>query len=158
MIRLLLAALFTAFLAVPAGSVLAQKPAAPDPDAQAVAHATHEFLTTMVTGQAHVLAGLGADPFDFDGRKVKGLNAIMKQWEQVLSAHGKDLRNPEGTQIDIFGYKTAEMKFSKPPKKFSYLNLRRCLFAAITFKNRNGILLIFKKDKKKKWRVAAVTD
>jgi hypothetical protein len=82
----------------------------------------------------------------------------MKQWQQVLSLHSKDLQNPEGTQIDIFGYKTAEMKFGKPPKKFSYLNLRRCLFAAITFENRNGILLIFKKDKKKKWRVTAVTD
>jgi hypothetical protein len=154
MIRLLLAVA----LLLPAGSVLAQKPAPPDPDAQAVAEATHEFLTAMVAGEAHVLAGLGSDPFDFDGRKVKGLNAIMKQWQQVLSLHSKDLQNPEGTQIDIFGYKTAEMKFGKPPKKFSYLNLRRCLFAAITFENRNGILLIFKKDKKKKWRVTAVTD
>lgn len=154
MTRLLLAVA----LLLPAGSLLAQKPAPPDPDAQAVAEATHEFLTAMVAGEANVLAGLGADPFDFDGRKVKGLNPIMKQWEQVLTRHGRDLQNPEGTQIDIFGYKTAEMKFSKPPKKFSYLNLRRCLFAAITFENRNGLLLIFKKDKKKKWRVAAVTD
>jgi hypothetical protein len=152
--RLLLAALCL----LVSGSVLAQKPAAPDPDAQSVAEATHEFLTAMAAGEAHVLAGLGSDPFDFDGRKVKGLNAIMKQWEQVLSLHARDLQNPEGIQIDIFGYKTAEMKFGKPPKKFAYLNLRRCLFAAITFENRNGLLLIFKKDKKKKWRVAAVTD
>jgi hypothetical protein len=150
MIRLILAAL----LLVPARGVLAQ----PDPDAQAVAQATHDFLTAMAAGEAHVLAGLGTDPFDFDGRKVKGLNPIMKQWERVLTRHGGDLKNPEGTQIDIFGYKTAEMKFGKPPKKFSYLNLRRCLFAAITFEKRNGLLLIFKKDKKKKWRVTAVTD
>jgi hypothetical protein len=154
MIRLLLAAL----LLVPAGSVLAQKTAPPDQDAQAVAEATHEFLTAMVAGEAHVLAGLGTDPFDFDGRKIKGLTPIMKEWQQVLARHGKDLKNPKGTQIDIFGYKTAEMKFGKPPKKFSYLNLRRCLFAAITFENRNGLLLILKKDKKKTWRVTAVTD
>jgi len=150
MIRLLLAAL----LILPAQGVLAQ----PDTDAQAVAQATHEFLTAMAAGEIHVLAGLGTDPFDFDGRKVKGLNAIMKQWEQVLTQHGRDLQNPEGTKVDIFGYKTAEMKYGKPPKKFAYLNLRRCLFAAITFENRNGLLLIFKKDKKKQWRVTAVTD
>jgi hypothetical protein len=150
MIRLMLAAL----LLVPAQGVLAQ----PDPDAQAVAQATHDFLTAMAAGEAHVLAGLGTDPFDFDGRKVKGLKPIMKQWEQVLARHGRDLKNPEGNQINIFGYKTAEMKFGKPPKKFSYLNLRRCLFAAISFENRNGLLLIFKKDKKKKWRVTAITD
>jgi hypothetical protein len=149
MTRLLLAALFL----LPARVVLAE----PDPDAQAVAQAAHEFLTAMAAGEAHVLAGLGTDPFDFDGRRIKGLTPIMKQWEQVLTRHGKDLQNPEGIQIDIFGYKTAEMKFGKPPKKFSYLNLRRCLFAAVTFENRNGLLLIFKKDKKK-WRVTAVTD
>jgi len=150
MIRLLLAVL----LVLPLQGALAQ----PDPDAQAVAEATHEFLTAMAAGEAHVLAGLGTDPFDFDGRRVKGLTPILKKWERVLTRHGKDLQNPEGTKIDIFGYKTAEMKFGKPPKKFSYLNLRRCLFAAISFKNRNGLLLIFKKDKKKKWRVTAVTD
>lgn len=158
MSRWLLATLLPAFFVVPAGNAMAQKAAMPDPDAQAVAEATHEFLTAMVAGQAHVLAGLGTDPFDFDGRQIKGLNPIMKHWEQVLSRRGKDLRNPQGAQIDIFGYKTAELKFSKPPKKFSYLNLRRCLFAAVSFENRNGLLLIFKKDKKKKWRVSAITD
>jgi hypothetical protein len=155
---LLFAALLPTFCVVPAGGVLAQKADQPDPDTQAVAEATHEFLTALAAGEAHVLAGLGTDPFDFDGRKISGLNPIMKHWEQVLPRVGKDLQNPEGTKIDIFGYKTAELKFSKPPKKFSYLNLKRCRFAAVSFENRNGLLLIFAKDKKKKWRVAAVTD
>jgi hypothetical protein len=150
--------LLAALVLLPAGNALAQKAARPDPDAQAVAEATHEFLSAMAAGQAQVLAGLGTDPFDFDGRQVKGLKPIMKHWEQVLPRRGKDLQDPQGAQIDIFGYKTAELKFGKPPKKFSYLNLRRCLFAAITFENQNGLLLIFKKDKKKKWRVAAITD
>lgn len=140
------------------GSLFAQKADLPDAEAQAVAQAAHEFLAAMAAGQAHVLAGLGTDPFDFDGRQVKGLKPIMKHWEQVLFRHGKELKDLQGTQIDIFGYQTAELKFSKPPKKFAYLSLRRCLFAAVTFDNRNGLLLIFKKDRKKKWRVAAVTD
>lgn len=140
------------------GSLFAQKADLPDPDAQAVAQAAHDFLSAMAAGQAHVLAGLGTDPFDFDGRQVKGLTLIMKEWERVLARSSNDLKKSLGTQIDIFGYKTAELKFSKPPKKFSYLKLRRCLFAAVTFDNRNGFLLIFKKDKKKKWRVAAITD
>ena len=153
-----LALLLATMLVLPGGSLFAQKADKPDPDAQAVAQATHEFLSAMAAGQAHVLAGLGTDPFDFDGRRIKDLKPIMKEWERVLARSGNALRKPQGTQIDIFGYKTAEMKFSKPPKKFSYLNLRRCLFAAVTFDNRNGFLLIFKKDKTKKWRVAAVTD
>jgi hypothetical protein len=150
--------LLAVLLLLPGGSLPAQKADLPDPDAQAVAQAAHEFLSAMAAGQAHVLAGLGTDPFDFDGRRIQGLKPIMKHWQQVLSRHGRELKNLQGAQIDIFGYKTAELKFSKPPKKFSRLNPRRCLFAAVTFDNRNGLLLIFKKDKKKKWRVTAVTD
>ena len=150
--------LLAALLLLPGGSLWAQKTDLPDPDAPAVAQATHELLSAMAAGQAHVLAGLGTDPFDFDGRQIKGLMPIMKEWERVLARGGNALKKPQGTQIDIFGYKTAEMKFSKPPKKFSCLNLRRCLFAAVTFDNRNGFLLIFKKDQKKKWRVAAIPD
>jgi hypothetical protein len=141
-----------------AGGLSAQKADLPDPDAQAVAQATHEILSAMAAGQAHVLAGLVTDPFDFDGRKVKGLQPLMKEWERVLAQAGSALKQPRGTQIDIFGYKTAELKFSKPPKKFAYLNLSRCLFAAVTFENRNGFLLIFKKDRQKRWRATAVTD
>jgi hypothetical protein len=153
----ILTLLLAAAVLLPPGNLHAQETALPDPDAQAVAQAAHEFLSAMASGQAHVLAGLGTDPFDFDGRRIQGLNPIMKEWEQVLSRRGKELKNPQGTQIDVFGYQTAEMKFGKPPKKFSYLNLRHCLFAALTFENRNGFLLVFRKDKKK-WRVAAITD
>jgi hypothetical protein len=152
------ALLFATLVLLPAGSLHAQKTSLPNPDTQAVTQATHEFLSTLAAGQAHVLAGLGSDPFDFDGRRIKGLNPIMKEWERILARCGKDLKKPQGTQIDIFGYKTAELKFSKPPEKFSYLNLRRCRFAAVTFENRNGFLLIFKKDQKNKWRVIAITD
>jgi hypothetical protein len=140
-----------------AGNPGAQEGSLPDPDAQAVAKASNDFLAAMAAGQARELADLGTDPFDFDGRRIKGLDPIMRHWERVLSRSEKKLKNLEESQIDIFGYKTAELKFGKPPKKFAYLNLRRCLFAAVTFEDRDGFLLIFKKTKKK-WRVAAVTD
>ena len=116
------------------------------------------FLEALDQGQADILAGLGTDPFIFDGRLVKTRTEINNFWQQLLKKHSGELDRQTKARLSIVNYQTAVAKFGRPPKSWVYLNLRKCKFAIVTFEKRNGMLLILQKSGRDSWRVAGVTD
>jgi len=128
-----------------------------DQSAQASQVAT-DFIHTLASGETADLLSLVSDPFTVEGRILKGQEQITGFLEERLAATRAELRKQPDARIEVFPYQTAVERFGKPPRKFSHINLKRCLFAAVTYPKRRGFLLILKKHKKDSWRVTAVTD
>jgi hypothetical protein len=133
------------------------KPPASD-EKEAAAMVARDFIKALASGETQDLAEQTTDPFFFDGRVVKGRANIEKYFRERLSESLAELKRHPDAQVDVFSYQTAKSLFGKPPMKFSRIKLKRCLFAAVSYKKRRGFLLILKKLKKEGWRVTAVTD
>jgi hypothetical protein len=120
--------------------------------------AAHNFLSRLVAAELDDLVKLGTDPFTFDGRILKGQEEIKACWKRFLARNKRELEFLLKGETTIYDYNAAVEKFGVPPKKFSHLRLKQCKFAVFTFAKRNGVVLILSPDKKKGWRVTAVTD
>ena len=111
----------------------------------------------MVENKPKLLAKIGTDPFTFDGRIIKGYQAIEKAWKPILSRSQASLSQQKGSRFEILDFKAVVARFGKPPKKFSHLPLRKCRFVVCRFDSRPGMMLIVLK-MEGAWMVTAITD
>ena len=127
-------------------------------EGQEVAEAAQNYLEKFQERDAAQLALMGTDPFTFEGRVLKGQKEIETFYQKYFKVRGRAIPDLQDVRVEVFDYATALEKFGKPPKKFSHIPLKRCMFAAVHFEHRPGLLLILVKSKKEGWRVTAVTD
>jgi len=134
-----------------AGAALAQpgpgveRPPVVPPELEAQRQAAvvaEQFLESLLARRAEALAGLGSDPFTFDGRVVQGRLAIMRAWERMLAGPAGGLAEQPGLKLSVFDHKKALELFGPAPAKLAHLALPRCMFVAITFEGRKGFLLV----------------
>lgn len=127
-------------------------------DEEKVAEVVRVFVETLQDTKPSLLADMGTDPFDFDGRQVTGRKAIRDEWKAVFKKRGKSLQRAGKPSVELLDYPKAKARFGKPPAKFDPHKPEGCWFAAVTFPKRSGLVLIVSKDKEAGWLVAGVTD
>ncbi len=127
-------------------------------DEEKVAEVVRVFVETLQDTKASLLADMGTDPFNFDGRVVEGRKAIRDEWKKVFEKRGKSLQRSGKPGVELLDYPKAKARFGEPPAKFDPLVPRKCWFAAVTFPKRSGLVLIVTKDKEAGWLVGGVTD
>jgi hypothetical protein len=96
----------------------------------------------LLAAKAARLAGLGTNPFTFDGRQAAGPTDIMRRWRAYLEGPAGKLVDQPGLKLSVFGHKKAVELFGPAPAKLAHLALDKCMFAAVTFEKRRGFLLV----------------
>jgi hypothetical protein len=143
--------LFGLLAAAPAAAQPTDKPpvVAPELEAQrVVAVVAEEYLEALLARQADVLAGLGTDPFTFDGRVVAGRMEIMHTWQRMLAGSAGKLADQPGLKLSVFDHAKALELFGPAPTKLAHLALPKCMFVAVTFEARKGFLLVLARNPK----------
>ncbi|HUU04083.1 MAG TPA: hypothetical protein VM425_21780 [Myxococcota bacterium] len=131
------------------------------------ADVANEFLLGLANAEIDKLLALGGDPFDFDGEQARGAKEIEAFWKRFLKRNRASLGMLQSGEINVIGYTEALKRFGPAPKKFAHLALKRCKFAVVSFRKRNGLMLILAPTKlrgtlghreNRGWQVVAATD
>ena len=129
-----------------------------DPDEVAADQAAQLFLKSLLSAKAAELASIGADPFTFDGMRVKGVEEIERTWRRLLPKIKREMPEENQGRLIIIDYAAAEKRFGTPPKKLTHLKLKRCKFAVVEFETRPGFVMILAAQGKNLWAVTGIID
>lgn len=117
-----------------------------------------DFVQALSGADIDKLLSLSGDSFDFDGDPAVNRNQQKESWRRFFERNRDALDTLQNGEIKLIDYLEAQKRFGPAPRKFAHLRPARCKFAVVTYKNRNGLLLILSKTKQGNWQVVAATD